>query len=115
MFTFMSKELRDALDAARKAKSRRKTRIRVVIEGDRYPALRLWKDGFAVDSGLVPPLRGYVDLYDGTQHLYRCLIVASELQGDEVCYEYKLSTPAEVQPPLDYYRAPDAPVALLER
>ncbi len=67
----------------------------------------------SVEEENAPQLRGLVDLYDGSRHLSQCLIVASEAEGGEMRYEFKRSTAASDSAPIDFYRAPDAPVGLL--
>ena len=113
MTTYVPKAVQDALDAARMQGLKSKSRLRVSVENQIFPVLRMWKDGFSVEAETAPQLRGLVDLYDGARHLSQCLIVASDLEGDEMCYEFKRATPAAESAPLDFYRAPDAPVALL--
>ena len=115
MTTFVSKEVRDGLEAARLAALKKATRLRVETGEDSYQVLRLWRGGFTVDAAEVPPLRGLVDLYDGANHLYQCLIIASEEEGGEMRYEFKRSTAASDKAPLDFYRDPDAPIALLPK
>ncbi len=115
MTTFLPKEVQDGLDAARRASLRKASRLRVQTGDDTYPVLSLWRDGFSVEEDRVPPLRGLVDLYDGAHHLYQCLIVASEEDHGEMRYDFKRSTLAQDKAPLDFYRDPDAPVALLGR
>lgn len=113
MTTFLPREVQDGLDAARRASLRKASRLRVQVGEEIYPVLSLWRDGFAVEEDRVPPLRGLVDLFDGAHHLYQCLIVASEEDRGEMRYEFKRSTQAEDRAPLDFYRDPDAPIALL--
>lgn len=113
MSTYLPKEVQDGLDAARLAALKKSSRLRVLVDDEVYRVLRMWKDGFAVEEGIAPKLRGLVDLYDGTNHLYQCLIIAAEAEAGEMCYEFKRSTVAADKAPLDFYRAPDAPVALL--
>ena len=113
MSTFLPKEVRDGLEAARIASLKKASRLRVLAGEDFYPVLSLWKDGFSVVADDVPPLRGLVDLYDGGHHLYQCLIVASEFDSGEMRYEFKRSTQASDRAPLDFYRDPHAPIALL--
>lgn len=115
MTTYMSKEVRDGLDAARLAGLKKISRLRVLADGMFHPVLRLWSGGFSVEDGQPPALRGLVDLYDGGRHLYQCLIVAAEAEGGEIRYEFKRNTAASDAAPLDYSRDPDAPVALLGR
>ncbi|PCJ10163.1 MAG: hypothetical protein COB16_02470 [Rhodobacteraceae bacterium] len=113
MSTYLPKEVQDGLDAARLAGFRKSSRLRVRVGDEVYPVLRMWKGGFAVEEGSTPNLRGLIDLYDGANHLYQCLIVASEAEAGERRYDFKRSTAAADNAPLDFYRAPDAPVALL--
>ena len=113
MSTYVSKEVREGLDAARIAGLKKISRLRVEMDEAHYPVLRLWRNGFSVEAGSVPRLRGLVDLYDGATHLYQCLIVASEEDAGEMRYEFKRNTAATDKAPLDFYRDPDAPIALL--
>ncbi len=112
-FQFLPKEVREGLEQARRRDLKRKSRLRLHA-GDRvFPVLRFWRGGMAIDAENAPHLRGLVDLYDGGRHLYQCLIVASEEENGEMRYEFKRSTAAVDRAPLDFARAPDAPVALL--
>lgn len=113
MSTYVSKEVREGLDAARIAGLKKASRLRVEAGGDYYKVLRLWRDGFTVEVTAAPRLRGLVDLYDGANHLYQCLIVAAEEDGGEMRYEFKRNTAASDKAPLDFYRDPQAPIALL--
>ncbi len=113
MTTFIPKAVQDALDQARIDGLKKKNRLRVHAGDEVYPVLRLWTGGFSVEAETVPQLRGLVDLYDGTRQLSQCLIVASEEEGGEMRYEFKRATAASEKAPLDFYRAPDAPVGLL--
>ena len=113
MSTYVSKEIRAELDAARIATLKKTSRLRVEMGNNTYKILKLWKDGFTVEAETTPRLRGLVDIYDGAKHLYQCLIVADEDEGGEMRYEFKRSTAAHDSAPLDFYRAPDAPIALL--
>ncbi|NQY60881.1 hypothetical protein [Cognatishimia sp.] len=110
---FLPKEVQAGLDAARKRDLKRKTRMRVRVGDEVYPLLRFEDNGFALDSANAPYLRGLVDLYDGSKHLYQCLIVASQEEDGEMLYEFKRATVAEDQAPLDFARDENAPVALV--
>lgn len=114
MSTFMPKDVLDGLEAARLARLKKISRLRVHIGENVFPVLTKWSTGFSVDAAEVPPLRGLVDLYDGSVHVAQCLIIASEENGGEMRYEFKRSTAPSDDAPLDYYRDPDTPVALLE-
>lgn len=60
--------------------------------------LEFREGGFALDRDDAPKLRGLVDLYAGENHLYQCLIVASEEDGPMMRYEFKRSTLAMDKP-----------------
>ena len=113
MTTYVPKAIQDALDAARLAGMKKKSRLRVQVGEAQFPVLRMWKDGFSVEEADAPQLRGLVDLYNGARHISQCLIVASEAEGGEMRYDFKRSTAAADEAPLDFYRAPDAPVGLI--
>lgn len=113
MTTYVPKAVQDALDAARLTGLKKKSRLRVQTGEEYFPVLRMWDTGFSVEEEIAPQLRGLVDLYDGARHLSQCLIVASEAEGGEMRYEFKRATQAADKAPLDFYRAPDAPVGLL--
>ena len=113
MDIFLSKEVQAGLDAARLAALKKKSRLRVRVGEEVFPVLRMSRTGFSVEAGTVPMLRGAVDLYDGAQHLSRCLIMASEEEGGEMRYEFKRATEAHDSPPVDFYRDPTAPAGLL--
>ena len=115
MLEFLSKEMRDGLDAARLAKQRRKSRLRVQVGEAVFPVLRFWHDGFALDATLTPHLRGLVDVYDGSRHVFQCLIVASTTEGNEIVCDFKRATVVTDTAPLDYWRDDTAPVAYLPR
>ena len=113
MTTFLSKDIQNDLDAARIAGLKKTSRLRVEAGGLEYRVLRRWSTGFSVEAAAVPKLRGLVDLYDGANHLAQCLIIASEEEAGEMRYEFKRSTEAHDKAPLDFYRDPDTPIALL--
>jgi len=113
MTEFLPKDVQAGLDRARKQAMRKASRLRVHDGPDIHRVLRVWDGGFALDAETAPQLRGLVDLYDGARHLSQCLIVASSEEEGERCFEYKRMTDASGEQPLDFYRAPDAPVALL--
>ncbi len=113
MEAYYSKEVMDGLKRADALAQRKKSRLRVQAGDEIYRVLRSWDDGFAVEAGTVPELRGLVDLYDGGRHLSQCLIVHSDVDGDVRTYEFKRNTTAVDAPPIDYPRADDAPIALL--
>ncbi len=113
MMTVLPKEISDGLERARKLAERKNPRLRIYMNDKSYSVLSAWENGFALDSDIQ--VRGRVALYDGEKLISHCLIVASEEGEGERRYEYKRITEAVEEQPLDFYRAPDAPVALLEK
>ena len=113
MTTFLSKEVQEGLDMARKRALKKKSRLRVHVDDEIFPVLKFWETGFALDAENAPHLRGLVDLYDGSRHLYQCLIVASEREDDQMVYDFKRNTAAVDHAPLDFVRDENAPIALL--
>ena len=113
MSEFLPKEVREGLAAARKRELRKKSRLRVHAGDAVFTVLRFWETGFSLDIEDAPHLRGLVDLYDGSRHLYQCLIVVSEEAHGEMNYDFKRNTAAVDKAPLDFARDEDAPIALL--
>ena len=113
MTTFLPKEVQDGLDAARARDLARKARYRVEMDGQQCKILKLRDNGFSVDAEHAVHLRGLVDVYDGSRHLYQCLIVASSEENGQKWYEYKRSTVADDKAPLDFYQEPNTPAGLL--
>ncbi|MTJ05470.1 MAG: hypothetical protein FH759_12355 [Sediminimonas qiaohouensis] len=113
MSTFLSREVQQGLEEARKRELKRSSRLRIMVDDQTWPVLRLWDDGFALEVEEAPHLRGLVDLYDGARHLSQCLIIASAEEGGEMHYEFKRITAAHDSAPLDFARDEDAPVALI--
>lgn len=115
MSDHLPKEVRDGLELARRADRRKNNRLRLHVGDAVLPVLRAWEDGFALSLEDAPRLRGLVDLYDGSRHLSRCLIVASSEETHEMVYEFKRATEAVDRQPLDFERLQDAPIALLAK
>ena len=106
--------VRHGLEVARAAALRRSNRLCIHDHGAVHRVLRLWENGFALAARDAPPLRGYVDLYDGPRHLSSCLIVASDAgENGERTYEFKLQTMVLDRPPSDFERTETVPAALI--
>jgi hypothetical protein len=116
MLEFLPKEVREGLEAARKRAERRRSRLRVEVGDAVFPVLRFWDNGFALDADLSPAkLRGLVDVYDGSRHIFQCLIVASGVENGELVCDFKRSTAVADKPALDFWRDENAPVGYLPR
>jgi len=114
MTDFLPKDVMDGLRAAQRKAERKRSRRTVHVGDETYPILVFTEDGFALDAEHAPRLRGLVDIYEGPRHLYQALIVASELRGDVMRYEFKRNTLASDHAPLDFYQEQEAPIALLD-
>lgn len=113
MEAVFSKEIQAGLDAARLAGMRKASRLRIDADGEIHRVLRMWKTGFSVAVEDAPQLRGLVDLYDGANHLFQCLIVAGDEEAGEMQYEFKRATPVAYAAALDFEKSIDAPVGLI--
>lgn len=114
MLEYLPKEVREGLEAARKKDLKKKSRLRIRVNEEVFPVLKFWETGFSLDVERAPHLRGLVDLYDGSRHLYQCLIIASEEEDGQMKYEFKRKAEAHDKAPLDFAREENAPVALIE-
>ena len=113
MEAVFSKEIQDGLDNARIEAMKKSSRLRVNLGNKVLPVLRMWKTGFALETN-APALRGFVDLYDGSVHLFQCLIVTSEEESGERRYEFKRATAVSEKPAVDFEILDHAPVGLIE-
>lgn len=113
MSTFLPNDILDDLAKARRGIWQSSRRLRVEAGSQRLSVTRVWEGGFALHAQAAPSLRGLVDIYDGTRHLKRCLIVACEEDGEEMRYELKVVNEATDQQPVDFERDINAPTALL--
>ena len=115
MTHFLSKEVLEGLELARKRSIRKKNRLRVRFDDEAFTIVRMSENGFELKRENTDHLRGLVDIYEGSRHLYQALIVATEDEGELRHFDFKRMTPASDRPALDYIRKTDAPVALLPR
>ncbi|MFK7746431.1 MAG: hypothetical protein AB8B47_15360 [Roseobacter sp.] len=113
MEAFFSKEIQAGLEEARIASLKKASRLRVSTDGQIKPVLRMWRTGFAMEAS-APALRGLVDLYDGSIHLFQCLIVTSEEDSGERRYEFKRATAIAEKPAVDFEVSENAPIGLIE-
>lgn len=115
MSTFLPNDILEHLEEARRRDWQDSRRLRIESGSQRLAVTRAWEGGFALHARTAPNLRGLVDLYDGARHLKRCLIVASEEDGEEMRFELKVVNEATGEQPVDFERDPKAPVALLSK
>lgn len=90
-------------------------RFLVHVGAETHAVLRLWEDGFAVDAGLVPRLRGAVEISRAGRDLWSCLIVASRVEDGMLLCEFKRITPVHAEAPVDYVRPAAAEALRLPR
>ena len=113
MSVYVSKEVAEGLEQARRAKLAKKSRLRVQIGDQVYPIVRFSEKSFSIDAENAPHMRGLVDIFDGGRHLYQALIIATSFDGQAMVYEFKRNTVAADKAPLDFERDETAPIALL--
>ncbi len=112
METYLPREIQDGLATARRTAEKQASRLRLQVGTASFPILRAWEGGFAIDAGRTPPRRGRVGLYDGARLMSHCLIIASEVEGGEIRFEYKSMTEVAERQPLDFYEESPIPIAL---
>jgi len=113
MNDFLPEAVRQGLDAARKDALRRTDRL-CVHDGDNvYSVRRFWDAGFSLDLNVADKLRGRVEIYDGAQHLYQCLIVGSSVDGDERVFDFKWLHPVADAAPVDFVRPDFVPAGFI--
>ena len=113
MDTFLSPEVQAGLRSAQEKALRRSTRLSVHVGNEAHRIDKLWDGGFEIAKDRDPKLRGSIDIYDGPKHLFRALIIYSELEGENMRYEFKQVSQASGQAPVDFVREETAPIALL--
>jgi hypothetical protein len=115
MDTFLSEEVRNGLELARKRAVKSGKRLCVHMDDAVFRVSEVWDGGFSMPVGTADGLRGLVDIYDGPKHLFQCLIVRAETEADQDRFEYKRMTEASDRAALDFVRAEEAPIALLAK
>ena len=115
MLEFLPQDIVEGLTMAQNRNATRKSRLRIQIGEAVFPVLRFWHDGFALDAALAPKLRGLVDVYDGSRHVFQCLIMASSEENGQRVYEFKRNTAVRETAPLDYWRDETAPIGYLPK
>ena len=113
MYDHLPDAVREGLKAARLKAQRQSARLSVRDGEESYRILRMWDDGFALDVAACDKLRGRVDIYDGPRHLYQCLIVSSQPDGDECRFEFKWLAAVSDRPAADFVAPDFVPAGLL--
>ncbi|MCC5973643.1 MAG: hypothetical protein JJT81_06280 [Rubellimicrobium sp.] len=115
MSEYLPEAVRKGLEDARVAMLRRSGRL-CVHDGDKvHRVMRLWDGGFSLEARNAPVLRGHVDLYDGSRHIYSCLVLHSHEDEGERIYEFKWSTAVADRPAADFERSDQPPAGLIPR
>lgn len=112
---YLPEDLRKGLSVARDRASRKSSRLRVRVDHEVFPILRFTPTEFATPAATASHLRGLVDIYDGTRHMYQALIVTSAQEGDDMVYEFKRMTKAVDTPPRDHAEPEDKIAGLLPK
>lgn len=107
MSTITSDEMLRSIRPAKRAKRQVETGLRLVSPSGTCLIQRMWDNGCVLAYEDTPQLRGYVDIYDGDRHMFQCLIVAAEHDGDRVRCTFKRLTAVRMSAPVDYVLSPD--------
>jgi len=115
MSEYLPQEIRDQLAASQRNVKRKRATRSVHIGDEAFAILEMSDDGFAVGTEEAPRLRGLIDIYEGSRHLYQALIIASSQDGDMMRYDFKRNTAAVYSAPVDFEVADIRPMGLLSK
>lgn len=115
MSEFLPQDIRDQLAAAQRTVKRKRATRSVHIGDEAFAILEMSADGFAVGAEEAPRFRGLIDIYEGAQHLYQALIVASAEDGDMMRYDFKRNTATARTAPVDFIQSDNRPAGLLSK
>lgn len=115
MTDFLPEAVRLGLDAARKKSLKSKGRLCVHDGDDVYRIHKFWQGGFSIAADYGDKLRGRVEIYDGARHVYQCLIIGSEVEGDLRVFEFKWLHAVADKAPLDFALPDFVPAGLIAR
>ncbi|GAB5447038.1 hypothetical protein [Gymnodinialimonas sp.] len=115
MSEYLPKEIRDQLAAAHRHVKRKRATRTVHVGDEAFAILEMSGDGFALERDKAPRLRGLIDIYEGAQHLYQALIVASAEDGDLMRYDFKRNTATARTAPVDFVQSDTRPAGLLSK
>jgi len=111
METSVPREMTAAIELDRRDRRRRLSR-HTVVAGDRvHPVLEFGPTSFVIEADGRPPLRGYVDFYEGDRLIAQRLVLCASAEDGLVAYEVKLDNGGrEIAPD---YAPSDRPAGLL--
>ena len=115
MIDHLPKEVRDGLQAARKASLKRNDRLCIHDGDDVFRIRRFWADGVSIDLKHGDKLRGRVEIYDGARHVYQCLIENGRTEGEECVFDFKWLNPVAERPAVDFVQPEVVPVGLIAK
>lgn len=115
MSEYLPKEIRDQLAAAQRHVKRKRATRSVHVGDQAFAILEMSNDGFSLVADEAPRLRGLIDIYEGAQHLYQALIVASAEDGDLMRYDFKRNTATAHTAPVDFVQSHTRPAGLLSK
>ncbi|MSU88223.1 hypothetical protein GE300_01160 [Rhodobacteraceae bacterium 2CG4] len=87
--------------------------MRLRAGGDEIDVVEIWQGGFSIKADAPRFRRGFVDVYDGSRHLFHGLAYPTGESGALRTFAFKTRQVAGDEPPRDYERGADAPVALI--
>lgn len=113
MNDILPEAVRLGLEKARKTAIKREGRLCVHDGENVYRIHKFWDGGFSIDADTGDKLRGRVEIYDGARHLYQCLIVSSEVDGDLRIFEFKWLHAVADKAPVDFALPDFVPAGLI--
>lgn len=99
MDNFVPKDVTAAMEVDRRNRTRQRSRHRVVAGTREHRVMNLRAHGFVIEADGTPPLRGYVDLYEGGRLLGQLLVVCVWARDGLVGYEFKHDNSGRNVPP----------------
>lgn len=113
MNDILPEAVRLGLAAARKKALKSEGRLCVHDGDDVYRIQKFWDGGFTIAADYGDKLRGRVEIYDGARHVYQCLIIGSEVDGDLRVFDFKWVHPVTDTAPVDFARPDFVPAGLI--
>ncbi|MGF1446326.1 MAG: hypothetical protein ACFBRM_09010 [Pikeienuella sp.] len=86
-------EIAAALEESRRRSRRAASRYRVSAADRFYRVLEMTEDGFVIEAEAPPHLRGFVDICEGDERVFRRLVICVSAGAGLVRYEFKRESP----------------------